>query len=328
MKFTIGFEKEDRHQLHKYWDQIIDSETWSWPGSYFEKKFEEDFAEHIGVKHAIAFSSWWGAALAVLSYIKHTYTETSLAYCPSNTFMATPMSLQQSGYEVKFVDCNREDLCMSYDHLSSTSKPESIVFLVHIGGHIAFDAYDIQDLCERNNSILIEDCAHAVGAEWDGEKAGTIGLAGIWSFHATKTISTGEGGMITTNNFELNEYVRKFRDYGKDDYIVKGGNYRMSEFTAAIGCVQVPRINDIVNYKRAMASRWDKIYDHVKLPPGMKSGYYKYIKFNEFDEGDECGSVYDMPCHGIMRTGGYLPNTDWVAKNHQCKGLYYKSEGY
>ena len=113
-------------------------------------------------------------------------------------------------------------------------KPRA-VFLVHIGGHLAFQSDQIADLCRSEGIILLEDCAHSHGADWDGRRAGSWGDAGIWSFAPTKTISTGEGGMLVSRNPEVIEFARSFRNYGKPDYAVHGLNFRLNEFTAAIG---------------------------------------------------------------------------------------------
>ena len=128
-------------------------------------------------------------------------------------------------------------------------KPKAAL-LVHIGGHIAFDTLEIADYCRQNEIFLIEDCAHAHGASWNGRKAGTYGDAGVYSLYATKTISTGEGGVLVSSRPDLIEFARAFRNYGKPSYEVQGLNFRMSEFTAAIGLVQVQRLPEIVAWAR------------------------------------------------------------------------------
>ena len=125
---------------------------------------------------------------------------------------------------MEFVDCNRDDLCMSFEDLERKvreHKPRA-VFLVHIGGHLAFQSDQIAELCRSEGIILLEDCAHSHGAEWNGRRAGSWGDAGIWSFAPTKTISTGEGGMLVSRNPEVIEFARAFRNYGKPDYAVHG----------------------------------------------------------------------------------------------------------
>ena len=137
--------------------------------------------------------------------------------------MATPLSIVKAGANVEFVDCNRDDLCVSLDDLKrkiDIFKPIAL-WVVHIGGHIAFQINEISSLCKEKGVILIEDCAHAHGASWNSKKAGTWGDAGVYSFYATKTISTGEGGMLVTNNMDLVEFAKEYRNYGKFDYKVR-----------------------------------------------------------------------------------------------------------
>src|SRR6185312_12000481 len=101
--------------------------------------------------------------------------------------------------------------------------------LVHIGGHIAFDAERIAEDCRANGIFLLEDCAPAPGADCSGRKPGAFGNAGVYSLYATKTVSTGEGGVLVSGDEELIEFARKFRNYGKFDHHVDGLNFRMNE---------------------------------------------------------------------------------------------------
>ena len=201
------------------------------------------------------------------------------------------------------------------------------MFLVHIGGHIAFEVERIAALCRDRGIFLIEDCAHAHGAGWHGRRPGTWGDAGVWSFYATKTISTGEGGMLVSRHPDLLEHARAFRNYGKPDHAVAGLNFRMSEFIAALGVVQTARLEDIVAWKNAAARmHLDHRHPHrLVLPDGMTSGLYKYIVFAPVERSS--GRVYDTPCHRIMGRHDRLPETDWVAANHWCVPLYYHPGG-
>lgn len=320
MNFTIGFDKEDCATLHAYWDEIIADQRWA--EGKFTRLFEERWAEHNQLA-SVGFSSWSGGALAALDYFD---VKGQTVLCPSNTFMATPLSVIRAGGRVEFVDCNRDDLCMSLDDLETKidrHRPRA-VWLVHIGGHIAFQVEAIARVCRDRDIVLLEDCAHAHGASWNGRKSGSWGDAGVYSFYATKTVSTGEGGMLVTKHPELVEFAKQYRNYGKPDYRVHGLNYRMNEFTAAMGCVQVHRLEEIVAWKNEYARReLDPRYvNRVTLPQGMVSGYYKYIVFEAIDKST--GKVYDEPCHTLLGRDDALPNTEWVAANHWCVPLYYK----
>lgn len=322
MKFTIGFEKEDRKKLHEYWDEIITAQQWS--EGKFTKLFEEKWSAHNQLD-AVAFSSWAGAAMAALEFFD---LKGKTVLCASNTFMATPLSAVKAGAQVEFVDCNKEDLCLSLSDLKDKIDKynPAAVWVVHIGGHIAFEIEGIADLCRKRGIVLLEDCAHAHGASWNGRKPGSWGDAGIYSFYATKTISTGEGGILVTKNAELREFAKKYRNYGKFEYKVEGLNYRMSEFTAAIGCVQADRLDEIISWKNEYSRKNldPKFPSRVKFPDGMISGYYKYIVFDPIEKST--GKVYDLPCHQIMSRQYSLPNTEWLAQNHWCVPLYYKGE--
>jgi len=322
MRFTIGFDKRDKDKLFSYFEEIIQKGRWS--EGTFTERFEDKWGEWNDA-YSIAFGGWTGAALAILQYYN---LKGKLILCPSNTFMATPLVNLYLGCKVEFVDCNRFDLCMDFDDLKERIeryKPAA-VWIVHIGGHIAFQINEIARFCKEKGIILLEDCAHAHGASWNGKKPGTWGDAGIYSFYATKTITTGEGGMLVTKDKNLADFARKFRNYGKFDYQVKGLNFRMSEFTAAIGCIQVDRLDEIVKWKNEYARKYldVKFSNRVKFPDKMISGYYKYIVFDEIV--NPTGGVYNEPCHKIMGKGYDLPNTDWVAKNHWCVPLYYKGD--
>jgi dTDP-4-amino-4,6-dideoxygalactose transaminase len=319
-EFAIGFDLRDRALLHSLWDEIVDRQVWS--QGPVTRAFEDAWSAWNGLG-AVATSSWTGAALAALSFAE---VRGGVVLCPSNTFMAGPLAIAAAGASVEYVDCNREDLCVSFADFEAKvrrHRPRA-AFVVHIGGHIAFEIERIAGLCRAEGIFLIEDCAHAHGAEWHGRRPGGWGDAGVWSFAATKTISTGEGGMLVSHRDDVLEFGRAFRDYGKPDYDVNGLNFRMNEFTSAVGLVQARRLEEIVAWKNAVArERLDPLHPaRVELPDGMRSGLYKYIVFEPIERST--GKVYDRPCHRITGSPVDLPNTDWVAVNHWCVPLYYR----
>lgn len=321
-KFAIGFDHRDRERLHALWDGIMDDNVWS--DGPLVKAFEESWSAWNGLP-SVAASSWTGAALAALEFFE---LRGKTVLCPSNTFMASPLAIQAAGAKVEFVDCNREDLCMSFDDFERkvhAHKPAAAM-LVHIGGHLAFDTERIAGLCHSEGIVLLEDCAHAHGASWSGRKPGSWGDAGLWSFAPTKTISTGEGGLLVSKRPEVVAFAQKFRNYGKPDYATPGLNYRMNEFTAALGILGAERLEEITAWKNRVArNELDPLYPaRVELPDGMVSGFYKYVVFQPLERST--GKVYDQPCHRVMGHQVDLPNTDWVAENHWCVPLYYRPE--
>ncbi len=317
--FRIGFDPRDKARVLKCWEEILSGQQWT--EGAFTKLFEEKWAAWNQLP-AVAMSSWAGGAMACLDYFK---LRGKKVLCPTNTFMATPLSVVKAGAEVVFADCNRADLCLSYEAVVDTTRQHDIaaVWLVHIGGHLAFDTPKIAEYCRANRIILLEDCAHAHGASWNGRKPGSWGDAGVYSFYGTKTISTGEGGMLVSHHPDLIAFARGYRNYGKPQYDVEGLNYRMSEFTAALGVAQVDQLEEIVAWKNRVATQelHAKFPQHVQLPEGMVSGFYKYIVFEPIQHST--GKVYDRLCHAILQQPGSFPNSEWVAQHHWCVPFYY-----
>ena len=319
MKFKINFDLDDKKKLFDHWDDIIQNNVWS-HGKYTEL-FEEKWAVHNNLD-SVSFSSWAGAAEAVLKFYK---LEGEIILCPSNTFQATPMITIDNGSKIKFVDCNKDDLCISFEDLKKKIEIYSpkAVWVVHIGGHLAFEIEKIAKLCKEKNIILIEDCAHAHGASYNNKKPGSWGDAGIYSLYATKTISTGEGGILVSKDKDLIDFSKSFKNYGKPGNKIIGKNYRMSEFSAALGCIQIDRLKDMVEWKNEKISKEIKNYtNYLKLPDGMISGCYKFIVFDKIN--NSTGKVYDVGCHKIFKENVKLENTDWVNNNHWCVPIYYK----
>src|SRR3954467_3443357 len=321
-RFAIGFDERDRGRLHALWDEVIDSGRWS--DGPLTERFEAAWSQWNGLD-SVAFSGWTGAALAALEFAG-VRGETVL--CPSNTFMATPLAALHAGASVEFVDCNREGPCSSFagfERKVAEHRPRAAI-LVHIGGHIAFDAERIAELCRSEGIFLIEDCAHAHGASWGDRRPGAYGDAGVYSFYATKTVSTGEGGVLVSRHDDLLEFARAFRNYGKPEHRVEGLNFRMNEFTAALAAVQTGAADEIVAWKNAVArERLDPVYERrLELPDGMTSGLYKYGVLEPIERWT--GKVYDQPCHRLMGHQVDLPNTDWLAESHWCVPLYYRPD--
>ena len=209
------------------------------------------------------------------------------------------------------------------------------VIVVHIGGHIAFQIEEIAAFCKAKGIYLVEDCAHVHGAWWKGKTGGHYGFAGAYSFYATKTMPLGDGGMVVSKDKDFLKWIEEYRNYGKEVVgghvyyrLPNGFNFRLSEFSAALGIVQMERLDKILKFKRALAKKYDQIFENrLRFPDGMVSGYYKYIVFDTklkqetgqvFGSGD-LGHVID--CMGLE-----LPNSVWVAHHHRCAPIYYGYE--
>lgn len=326
----IPIEEFYRKMYYELEDQIFDSNFWS-EGDCV-RRFEEEFGAYVGAG-AKAMSSGGAALYAILEYIDIRDCDVIV---PANTFWADVRAVQMAGGRVIYADSNKEDLCLSLEDLKrKRTKNTRAVIVVHIGGHLAFQINEIGAYCKENNIFLIEDCAHAHGASWNGQMAGTFGFAGAYSFYATKTMPLGEGGMIVSRDQAFLEWVEMFRNYGKKVVngkvtypLLNGWNFRMTEFSAALGIVQIKRLPMILEWKRQLAAKYDSIFENrVRFPEGMLSGYYKYIVFG-YCLKEETGKVFsetDFGCE-IEKQEAEIPNSRLVAALHHCVPIYYGYE--
>ena len=323
---VIPFEAAYRKKFYELEEQIFDSNFWS--EGRMQRTFEEKFGEYVKLG-ARAVASGGAALLAILEYIGVKGKDVVV---PSNTFWSDARAVQMAGGNVIFADCNKEDLCLSLEDLKrKVTENTKAVIVVHIGGHIAFEIEAIARYCEEKNIALIEDCAHVHGAWWNGKTGGHYGLAGAYSFYATKTMPLGDGGMVVSKDKDLLAWIEKYRNYGKeviDGHVYyrlsNGFNFRMSEFTAALGIIQTERLPEILAWKRELARKYDRIFTNtVKLPEGMQSGYYKYIVFDT-PLKQETGQVFGAGDLGdvIEKKDADVPNSHWIAEHHKCAPIY------
>lgn len=245
------------------------------------KEFEEAFAHYIGCDHAVAVNS--GTAALHIALQATGVQEGDEVIVPPLTFFATVSSALYLRAVPVFADIDPEDLCLSPEDAMAkiTSKTKAII-PVHLFGNAAnMDGFI--DISRQIEISVIEDCAQAHGTEYKGQRVGSIGKAGCFSFFATKHMTTGEGGIITTNDASLAETARTIRSHGmkgRDDHVLLGFNNRMTEMEAAMGIVQLKRL-DGLNKKRIANSEYlikeiSKL-DWAKVPalnPDIKHTYF------------------------------------------------------
>ncbi len=235
------------------------------------KEFEDEFAKYIGVKNAIAVNSGTAALHVALASLGVEPGDEVIV--PPITFFSTVTSVLHQNAIPAFADIDPESFCLSPNDIKSkiTDSTKAII-PVHLFGNVT-EMDEILEIARENDLKVIEDCAQAHGSEYKNNKVGSIGDAGCFSFYATKHMTTGEGGMVTTNNEELAEKARVIRNHGmtgRDEHIMLGYNYRMSEINAAIGLIQLKKLDEL-NQKRRENSLYllneikNKI-DWVKVP--------------------------------------------------------------
>ncbi len=220
------------------------------------REFERSFAEYLGVKHAIAVSSCT-AALHLSLVVAGIGNDDEVITTPY-TFTATAEAIRYVGAKPVFVDIYPDTLNIDAAKIEQAITPQTKAILpVHIAG-IACDMDAIQDLCRNHNLILIDDAAHAIPTEYKGQSIGNIGDLSAFSFYANKNLTTGEGGMITTNSDAFAKPLRTMRLHGIDkdawarqsqrdiwryDITTEGYKYNMTDIQAAMGLCQLMKLN-------------------------------------------------------------------------------------
>ena len=350
----LDYSKEDINFILKGIEKVLKSGFLTMSDRVLE--FEKAFSEFCNVKYAIGTSSGTSSLEIIMRVID---VSQGTVVMPSNTYMATPLSAIKAGAKVIFTDCNPNTLQMDPNDLKKKIRQDTkAVILVHIGGIISPEIDQIKEICDSKNIPLIEDAAHAHGSELLGKKAGSFGIAGSFSFYPTKVLNTAEGGMITTNNYEVYQRAKIFREHGKQNHaenvhVEIGDNWRYSEIHAVLGLQQMKKVNNILSQRRKIASLYDKkltnldYLTRLKLPSYVNPSYYKYITFlpKIFDRskvksllkqnyGIELpGEVYSHPCHSqpvfhkyknyvVNPKDDKFPSTENVCKTQLCLPVY------
>ncbi|MDO9582830.1 MAG: DegT/DnrJ/EryC1/StrS family aminotransferase [Desulfomicrobium sp.] len=224
-------------------------------------RFEEVFRRHLGVKHAIATSSCTGAlhmGLAALGI--GPGDEVIMA---DTNWIATAAPIVHLGAKPVFVDILPDSWCINPELAEEaiTSRTKAII-AVHLYGNLC-EMDQLLAIGQKHGIPIIEDAAEAIGSVYHGKKAGSMGKFGTFSFHGTKTLTTGEGGMFVTDEDDLYETVLTLSNHGRSRGQAKqfwpdmvGFKYKMSNIQAAIGCAQLERIDELVSKKRELLRRY------------------------------------------------------------------------
>jgi perosamine synthetase len=310
-------------------------------------RFEQTWADYVGVRHAIALSSGSAAIEIVMRALGVNGLEVLV---PTNTFYATAAGVISAGGRVNLTDTDPATFSVQLDELKRRRTRETAgVVVVHIGGIITPEIDAIRDWCAEQGLWLFEDCAHAHGSEWKGRRAGTFGVAGGYSFFATKVMTTGEGGMIVTDDDALAAEARLIRNHGKPDPWVSyhtrfGSNWRTCELNAILGLSQLGRLSEFIQWRQTIADYYTEGLAGIKglkpvLPDG-RSSWYKYIvllplgidraafKRQLKNHGVSLsGEVYELPLHRQPVFQGLVnatyPAADDICARHICLPIYY-----
>ena len=342
----VYFPEEDRMEILRRIDECLSTGMVAQGKNV--KEFEDEFAKYVGTKHAIAVSSG-GAAIEIAMRILNVGGKEVLV--PTNTFLATASGVILAGGKVRLVDIEPDTFSPSLANIEERVTPNTIgVIIVHMGGIITPEMESIKKWCDKNGLWLFEDAAHAHSSMMNAKTAGTFGIAGAYSFFATKVMTSGEGGMIVTGDDEFANKARILRDYGKPEpwlsyHTEIGANWRMSDITGAIGVVQLRRLDEFIAWREKIANVYTELLKDVPdltpvLPKGRCS-WYKYIvllpkgmdreKFKKKMKENGVslsGGVYEIPLHRQPVLQGMVPGafpvSDDVCSRHICLPIYYR----
>ena len=249
--------------------------------------FEEAVAEYVGSKHAVAVSNCTAALLLALMAID--VGPGDRVAVTTYSWPATANVIALCGAEPVFVEIEAGTFNMDPVALAKTLGSSNVkaIIPVHTFGGIA-DMPKLLAVAAQHGLPVIEDAACALGAELDGRRAGTWGLMGCFSFHPRKAITTGEGGMVTTDDAALVRRLRMLRNHGQDpeasspDFVLPGHNLRRTEFQAALGGTQMRKVERIIGSRRDQAGRYDKLFQSTEMEPsralfGSRHVYQSYV---------------------------------------------------
>jgi dTDP-4-amino-4,6-dideoxygalactose transaminase len=341
----VCFSREDRREILNRIDESLATGQVVMGKNVAE--LEREFAAYCGVKHAVAVSSGSSALEIVLRAMDCKGKDVLV---PTNTFFATASAVLFAGGKPVLVDINPAAFTLDLKTIRRRrTKKTAAVMIVHIGGMISPEVEAIRSWCDSQGLWLIEDAAHAHGSEHAGKKAGRFGQAGCYSFFSTKVMTSGEGGMVVTDDEKFAETARLLRNHGKPQpwtsyHTQLGSNWRMTEFSAAVGLTQLRNLDKYIAWREKIAGFYTKalagVPELIPVLPQGRSSWYKYIVLldRKIDRAKLkawlkekgvglAGEVYEIPLHrqpvfAGARLGPF-PAADDVCRRHICLPLYY-----
>jgi len=303
------------------------------------RRFEEDFANFVGTKYAVAFNSATSALHAAVTAIGVKPGEEVIV--PPYTFTSTATCVLMNNSIPVFADVQADIFCIDPRSIEKKISPlTKAIIPVHLFGHPA-EMDEILSIAKKNNLRIIEDCAQSAGAKYKNKIVGSLGDCGIFSFQETKSISTGEGGMLVTDDENIAYISRMVRNHGEailDNQNIRtykseflGWGYRMTELEAAIGIVQLKKLKNSNKIRRELAKRLTDVINQLDGLNHVKRSYvehaYWFYAFS-FDES-KIGITRDqfvraLNAEGIPFGQGYVPPLYLNPIYHENKPFAYK----
>lgn len=343
--YRLLYDQKYRDKFQSYCQQIFDKAFLT--NDQFVQQFEEQFAKWTDSPHALAVNNGTSAIEALLRSIDVKGYEVIL---PTNTFIATAVAVKNAGGIPVLADI--EPTYASLDPNSAErliSKKTKAIITVHIGGLISPSILDLKELCNKNNLSLIEDCAHAHGCHFDGVHSGLFGIGGAFSFFTTKVLTTGEGGMVITSSPEIHKKLVSIRQFGKEEtnpisHILEGNNFKLTEFQAALGLLEIERANERIQQRQKIAAHYqqrlkDSLWNPIRHHSKSSCSYYKQILWPKKENRENIknyllknsvqitGGVYNIPLHRqpVFKNqyeDKNFPNANHFSEHHICPPCY------
>lgn len=301
--------------------EVLESRSW-WrtPGTR-TLDFEQAFAKFHGGRYGIAVTN--GTAALEVTLAAAGIRSGDEVIVPNFTFVATASAVLFANALPVLVDVDPETYCIDPALVEAATTPRTkAVIAVHMGG-LPADLDRLKEIASRNELALIEDCAHAHASEWRGQRIGTFGLAGTFSFQSSKLMTAGEGGIIISNSDEFERLARSVHDCGRVpgewfySHFIYGSNYRLSEWQGAVLHAQLSRLDEQTRRRHQNARTLDRLLREI---PGItpqkldarctRNGQYAYIFHVENKEFAGISTeqfIAAMNAEGIPNQASYPP---------------------
>ena len=339
------FPPDEQEWLGRELSQILNAQLAMGPRV---AQFEKEFAAYCGQPYGVAFPSCTSALEAVLIALGVGPGDEVLV--PVQTFIATGMVVNLTGARPVFTEIAADTFSMDFeDAWSRVNERTRGAIVVHFGGYISPQLPEFIKRMHESGRFVIEDAAHAPGAELDGKRAGSFGDAGCFSFYPTKIITTGEGGMAVTARDDVAKTVRSLQNRGRDmnnpaeSYVLAGRNNRFTEIAAAMGLSQLRSLPEFLERRRSVAAIYDELLLQSELfvpllaENGSAPSYWRYVatptvSIDRAALRDKLAAdkitidwAYDPPLHlqpvfrnMLNTTPGMLPVSESIMSRHIC----------
>jgi perosamine synthetase len=296
-------------------------------------QFEKSVADFIGVKHAVAVSN--GTATLHMALVAAGITVGDEVIVPAFSYISTANVVELVGATPIFVDIDIAtfNIDTSLIEKAITNKTKAIIPVHEFG--LACDIIEICEIAKRHKLIVIEDAACALGASENGKLTGTFGYAASFSFHPRKAVTSGEGGMLVTNDDEVARKFRILRNHGiemqdgKMEFIDAGFNYRLTDFQAALVNSQFNRFSDILSYKTTLAFKYFELlkdHENIICPTVPNNKIHTWQSFHIIVKGDRAKIIAALKEKGIGTNYGAqcMPFQKYFKEKYKldCESLY------